>query len=176
MNTTKITIPKPCSEDWNKMTPTQEGKHCSSCNKVVVDFTAMSQEEIQLYFKKHAERNVCGHFKTEQVERHIPYLHKKMMRLYTSIEKRVSIHFLKVASLSTITFIMALSGCKEQTVEGEPMPPSNSAQESVKENKDSNSTKENLTCDTTYVNKHDTAKVKIGKTKLITGEIEKRHD
>jgi len=66
----KISIPTPCHEDWNKMTPDETGRHCSSCAKSVVDFTGMSDDEVKLFFlnKKEDER-VCGRFKQTQLHR-----------------------------------------------------------------------------------------------------------
>jgi hypothetical protein len=61
----KITIPKPCHEDWNKMTPNKNGRFCGSCSKNVVDFTNMMPDEIQDYFQQHS--NVCGRFKNSQL-------------------------------------------------------------------------------------------------------------
>jgi hypothetical protein len=62
----KITIPKPCHEDWNKMTPKDNGRFCGSCSKNVVDFTNMLPDEIQMYFQQHS--NVCGRFKNSQLD------------------------------------------------------------------------------------------------------------
>jgi hypothetical protein len=62
----KITIPEPCDEDWNKMTPNENGRFCGSCSKNVVDFTNMMPDEIQAYFLKH--NNVCGRFKNSQLD------------------------------------------------------------------------------------------------------------
>lgn len=166
MESTKITIPKPCHEDWDKMTSEANGRHCASCNKVVIDFTAMSLEEIQHYFKAHETQKVCGHFKSDQVEAPVPYFHKKMMRLYAFIEKRVSVQFLKVVSLSTLTFFMALAGCKEQSTKGEPVPPPNSEQRFIKENKDSSETTQHAICDTTRVKKYDSTEIIMGKPVL----------
>ena len=61
----KITIPKPCHENWNKMTPNDNGRFCGSCSKNVVDFTNMMPDEIQMYFQQHS--NVCGRFKNSQL-------------------------------------------------------------------------------------------------------------
>jgi len=61
----KLTIPEPCHEDWDKMTPKDNGRFCLSCSKTVVDFTAMLPEEIQQYFISH--KNVCGRLKSEQL-------------------------------------------------------------------------------------------------------------
>jgi hypothetical protein len=62
----KITIPKPCHEDWNKMTPNDNGRFCGSCSKKVVDFTNMLPDEIQVYFQQYT--NVCGRFKNSQLD------------------------------------------------------------------------------------------------------------
>lgn len=62
----KITIPEPCHEDWDKMTPNDIGRFCGSCSKNVVDFTNMLPGEIQVYFQQH--NNVCGRFKKSQLD------------------------------------------------------------------------------------------------------------
>lgn len=64
----KITIPEPCHEDWNKMTPSDNGRFCLSCSKTVVDFTSMLPDEIQNYFIQNRNNNVCGRFKKSQLE------------------------------------------------------------------------------------------------------------
>lgn len=72
-----ISIPTPCHEDWNAMTPNQQGRHCNACAKTVVDFTGMSDEEVQYFFiNKKKEENVCGRFKNDQLRRikvELPY-------------------------------------------------------------------------------------------------------
>ncbi len=64
----KILIPKPCHEKWEEMTPHGNGSFCGQCSKVVVDFTAMSDDEVQNYFMANAHQKLCGRFKTEQIE------------------------------------------------------------------------------------------------------------
>jgi hypothetical protein len=65
---TSIYIPKPCHEDWNKMTPTQQGKFCASCNKQVIDFSLMRDPQI-LNFLSQQSGKLCGRFDAEQLER-----------------------------------------------------------------------------------------------------------
>ncbi len=65
---TSIYIPKPCREDWNKMTATQQGKFCSACNKQVVDFSLMSDNQV-LNFLSGQPGKLCGRFDAEQLQR-----------------------------------------------------------------------------------------------------------
>lgn len=64
----KITIPKPCQEDWNKMTPTENGRFCINCSKTVVDFTSMLPDEMQDFFIQNQNKRICGRFKNSQLE------------------------------------------------------------------------------------------------------------
>ncbi|WP_418636712.1 carboxypeptidase-like regulatory domain-containing protein [Winogradskyella sp.] len=62
-----INIPKPCHKDWNKMTPTHQGRHCSACQKTVIDFTKQTDEQIIKTLESHG--HLCGRFKTQQINR-----------------------------------------------------------------------------------------------------------
>ncbi len=64
-----ITIPKPCSENWENMSLTQKGRHCFSCEKEVVDFTRFSDQELLQYFSqpKTNEQKICGRFNQTQL-------------------------------------------------------------------------------------------------------------
>ncbi len=64
----KITIPKPCHENWNTMTPKEKGRFCGSCAKTVVDFTKKTTEEIQDYLVENKNQRVCGHFYKKQLD------------------------------------------------------------------------------------------------------------
>jgi len=68
MGKMQITIPEPCHESWDKMTQAEKGKFCGSCQKVVVDFSKMSDAELIAYFKKPKD-SVCGRFKEDQLNR-----------------------------------------------------------------------------------------------------------
>ena len=48
----QLNIPKPCHENWDQMTPVDKGRFCGFCQKQVVDFTAMNDEQLALFFKK----------------------------------------------------------------------------------------------------------------------------
>ncbi|SNR73718.1 hypothetical protein SAMN06269173_10634 [Hymenobacter mucosus] len=47
------------------MTPAPGGRHCAACNKVVVDFTRLSEAEAVAYLKQHP--GACGRFRSEHV-------------------------------------------------------------------------------------------------------------
>ena len=70
-----ISIPKPCHEDWNKMSPKQKGRFCNSCSKTVIDFTKMNTYQIQDFINENKNSRICGHFKQSQLNSiniHIP--------------------------------------------------------------------------------------------------------
>jgi hypothetical protein len=63
-----IIISKPCTENWNAMTPQSEGRHCGSCVKVVKDFTHMSDAELIAYLQERKDKSgECGRFREDQV-------------------------------------------------------------------------------------------------------------
>jgi hypothetical protein len=59
-------IPKPCSENWNQMTPAEKGRHCAVCSKVVTDFTQMKTEEIISTLQTSTDE-VCGRIDLQQL-------------------------------------------------------------------------------------------------------------
>ncbi len=65
----QLTIPEPCHENWNIMTPVDKGRFCGSCQKQVVDFSNMSDREVAQFFKKPSTGSVCGRFMQDQLDR-----------------------------------------------------------------------------------------------------------
>lgn len=61
----QVFIKEPCSEDWHSMTSNKLGRHCSKCEKTVVDFTKWDQVDIHNYMTNN--QNVCGRFQTHQL-------------------------------------------------------------------------------------------------------------
>ncbi len=61
-----LSVPTPCTEDWNNMTPDKNGKFCASCQKTVVDFSRMTDAEIFNYFDTF-QGATCGRFTEKQL-------------------------------------------------------------------------------------------------------------
>ncbi|MEO6454486.1 MAG: T9SS type A sorting domain-containing protein [Ginsengibacter sp.] len=72
-----IQVPERCEESWDVMQQKQHGKFCNSCQKTVIDFSKMSDEQLIRFFKKEKE-NVCGRFTTNQLDTDILIPPKKI--------------------------------------------------------------------------------------------------
>lgn len=66
----QLDITTPCHENWGKMNINAEGRFCGSCQKTVVDFTAMSDRELVNYFSNYSGY-ACGRFRSEQLSREL---------------------------------------------------------------------------------------------------------
>src|SRR5438105_296096 len=99
-----ITIPKPCSRNWNKMSEAEGGKFCSSCEKTVYDLTKLSDPELIAFLNENG-KHVCGKFRTEQLEEK----HEKRISYFNSFS-------LKAASIAAllITRLFAPTSAKAQ--------------------------------------------------------------
>jgi hypothetical protein len=65
-----LNIPEPCQENWQNMTPQEQGRFCGSCQKIVVDFSVMTDKEVLAYFSK-ASQQVCGRFSNDQLNKEL---------------------------------------------------------------------------------------------------------
>ena len=66
----QINIPEPCHKKFKEMITARGGNFCDSCEKVVVDFTNMTDDEIAKSFIKNKSR-ICGQFRNDQLDRKI---------------------------------------------------------------------------------------------------------
>lgn len=71
MKTKKIQyhIDEPCHADWDTMKPEAQGRFCSECSKVVVDFSEMSDFSIVNYLENNRHQSVCGRFAEDQLDK-----------------------------------------------------------------------------------------------------------
>lgn len=63
-----LSIPQPCHEDWDKMTPAENGRHCQNCRKEVIDFSLLSDQQI-LNLIAQSKSGLCGRFSADQLDR-----------------------------------------------------------------------------------------------------------
>ncbi len=58
-----------CQQKWSEMDPAQDGRYCSACSKIVIDFTTMNDEQIIKYLEYQKKTNLCARLSNEQMER-----------------------------------------------------------------------------------------------------------
>lgn len=64
----KFCIPNPCFENWEAMLPENCGRKCAACNKVVHDFSASNEHEIENAISSSSSQ-ICGRFPSNLVEK-----------------------------------------------------------------------------------------------------------
>jgi TonB family protein len=62
-----FSVPNPCHEKWDGMQSKNNGRYCDSCQKVVIDFTNKTEQEIIDYIAANTGKKMCGTFKTTQL-------------------------------------------------------------------------------------------------------------
>jgi hypothetical protein len=63
----QISIPKPCSQNWNEMTPSGNGRFCNNCQHTVTDFTGWSDAALYEFLAKNRTEKVCGRLHKNQL-------------------------------------------------------------------------------------------------------------
>ena len=106
-NKINISIPKPCHENWEAMTPEDKGRFCSVCTKTVFDFTKASDKEIIEHLNKDA--TTCGRFVSSQLNRDLIITKEKSS--YWIIATATLFSFLGIGSQS------AYSQVKQDTIQ-----------------------------------------------------------
>jgi hypothetical protein len=71
----QIAIPEPCHKGWQNMTPVEKGRFCASCQKKVLDFTHLSDNEIIKVVTKND--NLCARIDVSQLNRNLIKTKKK---------------------------------------------------------------------------------------------------
>ena len=107
----KISIPTPCHEDWNKMTPDETGRRCSACAKSVVDFTGMSDEEVKYFFlNKKEDEKICGRLKQTQLNRIVIELPQNIFSIQMPLWK-------KFLAACLVVFSITLFSCETKIMD-----------------------------------------------------------
>jgi hypothetical protein len=69
----------PCEENWNGMEPTEAGRFCNKCQKSVINFVDLSDQQILQYFLENPFP-VCGRMLTTQRDHHFVHTTPKINR------------------------------------------------------------------------------------------------
>ncbi len=112
--TFKINIPNPCFENWDEMTPQKNGKHCASCNKIVVDFTKMTDVEVKGFFVNNQSAKTCGHFYKHQISDNRNRFKNTLISAYTNAQN-INLKLFRYTSLCLLSVVFFLCGCTQPT-------------------------------------------------------------
>lgn len=97
-----IEIENHCQEDFSKMTPDAQGRFCSACQKTVIDFSVLNDDEIIDYFKKYSTQKTCGRFTIEQMSKEYFLENPKFNFRFTWMRKIVAALFLLPLSITNV--------------------------------------------------------------------------
>ncbi|MFD0796657.1 carboxypeptidase-like regulatory domain-containing protein [Maribacter chungangensis] len=115
-NAVKISIKKPCSENFSNFSTTASGGFCGSCQEEVIDFTSMSPEEILEHFKS-TSTNSCGRFKASQLTTYAPMMkHTTQTNL---VSRGMAILGFSLLSLCAVSQVQAQDVANDQSVKTE---------------------------------------------------------
>ena len=93
-----VSIPQPCHENWQEMSPVERGRFCQACQTVVTDFSSLSDDEIIQHIERSAGAKMCGRFSNEQINR--PLLPEIKVHRISHFRKMAASVFLFYASIS----------------------------------------------------------------------------
>lgn len=111
----KISIPNPCHAEWDKMIPVKMGKHCSDCNKTVIDFTKMPDQQIKDYFSNNKQK-VCGHFYKGQLTLNKNKYQSYLTDLYCKAYLNLKYKAFRLCVLLVLSAMLSMAGCHTPTI------------------------------------------------------------
>lgn len=99
-----LSIPQPCHQSWNEMTPADKGRFCQSCQKTVTDFSTLSDSQF-IDLLKNKQTSACGRFTASQLNRVISEpVPDKRRKPFVSIAAIVAALTIAMPSLKAIAF------------------------------------------------------------------------
>lgn len=67
MSSIQLKLDSPCHENWEAMSPNEQGRFCQSCQKSVIDFSSMTNREVVKTLLS-TEGEICGRVNQYQLE------------------------------------------------------------------------------------------------------------
>lgn len=108
-----LRIPDPCSENWELMSPQEQGRFCSACNKCVIDFTQKELKEIEQILEEKPKGSICGRFYDYQLKNADDQSGQLKNKLVQYFPKSFQNSKFGLALFSVIFFITGCSKSKE---------------------------------------------------------------
>ncbi|KAA5537208.1 hypothetical protein F0919_05925 [Taibaiella lutea] len=98
-----IQIPEPCHENWEGMKPNACGRFCTSCEKIVIDFSHMTDSELIKIISNTGSR-ACGRFDESQLNRPIAIAREKSSGPFLFVISKVAASFILLQTLVNNSF------------------------------------------------------------------------
>jgi hypothetical protein len=76
-----LSVPQPCTQSWEEMTTADQGRFCQQCQKTVIDFSMMNDQQI-IAFISTSGGSLCGRFEPSQLNREYKILDPIKRRPY----------------------------------------------------------------------------------------------
>ena len=107
-----VSIAKPCTENWSKMTPSEKGRFCGQCNKEVIDFTKMTSDQVVDSLTNKSGQKICGLFRNEQLGKPKTKFNQFLKNVFQKTSAYPKIGSARTAALMILGFIISLTGCE----------------------------------------------------------------
>ena len=115
----KIQIPTPCHENWDEMIPNEKGNFCKVCNKTVIDFTNMSEQELIAYFENKKPGATCGRLRADQLTKEEVIPTNWVNSFHVFVDKKINFQpFKRVAFLFLGIAVFFVSCIKKREIMG----------------------------------------------------------
>lgn len=102
----RLTIPQPCHEQWDEMTPVEKGRYCKACSKTITDFSGMSDAEVLDRIANRNSEPLCGRFSNDQLNRSLVIISPAILFMDIPVWK-------KYLAILFICFSGLLTSCDE---------------------------------------------------------------
>lgn len=117
MKTTKPRVPQPCHASWDAMAPNQGGRFCGACQKTVIDFTAMTDQEILSHLAS-SRASVCGRFRNEQLEVAPKTWRDTLFQIQTRA-RSIRMKPIRWVTVVLVSMVLIITGCQSPSGEKE---------------------------------------------------------
>ncbi|MEO6720383.1 MAG: carboxypeptidase-like regulatory domain-containing protein [Ferruginibacter sp.] len=115
MKKIQLSIPDPCHQSWDHMTPTQQGRFCNACAKEVIDFSQMSDTDVLNYFSIVNKDKVCGRAYPDQLNRNIETMPAKKISWYWHYAIAFFLFFSKSTTAKAQGLVIINTQCSKRT-------------------------------------------------------------